>query len=655
MKPWPWLVVTGVAMGAYSTPQQLPTFRSAIDVVRLDVSVLDKDRRPVRDLVASDFAITVDGEVQPIVSFEAVVMPPREEPTAPWMRDVAPDVKTNALGEPRLFVIIMDDAQTPFDPYMASSAKKLARAIVEHQSPSDLAAVVFTKNNKGAQDFTSDRALLMTAIDSFRPGWMPEMKELPGRMAQETVRSAISFLRSRPHGRNAILLIGVGGGVVEDADFTSRSDTAGLMGQGDVEDMREREARETRLALAVGLNQLTEDAALARIPIYGFSIAGLMADGQAAVNTMVPLELRALTFSARAATFGNDLLMTLAGASGGRAVINDNEPTRAVPAIFEENSAYYIVGYRATTPLADGRARRLSIRVSRPGVTVFPSDRHVWSAKPSAQPAVAAPLLLRAMAELVPRSDLQMAAVTAPFAFPQPRDPRAPTTGILATLRVIRPAPAERESEQIQVLAKVFTPEGKEVGSIAQDATLTLRPSDRDARFDVLTPLPMKPGRYSVRFSAHSVGLNRTGSVYTDVIIPDFAKDKLSLSGVVVTADPPLAAAPPDAFAAIIPVVPTTRREFERGDRATALVRIYQGGRQPAADVDVTVRLMDATGAEVVSRTDAVARTRFVPARSADYTYELPLATLTPGAYLLTIEGRLGSITVRRDVRFSRR
>ena len=96
------------------------------------------------------------------------------------------------------------------------------------------------------------------------------------------------------------------------------------------EDMRLREARETRLALAVGLSQLTEDAALARIPIYGFSIAGLMADGQAAVNTIVPLELRAPIFNARAATVGNDLFMTLAGASGGRAVINDNEPTRAV-------------------------------------------------------------------------------------------------------------------------------------------------------------------------------------------------------------------------------------------------------------------------------------------------------------------------------------
>jgi hypothetical protein len=106
---------------------QLPTFRSGIDIVRLDVSVLDKDRRPVRGLSPADFAITVDGVVQPIVAFDAVALPPREIPTAPWMLDVGPDVRTNALGEPRLFVIIMDDATTPTDPLMVNNAKKIAR------------------------------------------------------------------------------------------------------------------------------------------------------------------------------------------------------------------------------------------------------------------------------------------------------------------------------------------------------------------------------------------------------------------------------------------------------------------------------------------------------------------------------------------------
>ena len=639
-------------------PRQPPAFRSGIDVVRLDVSVLDGDRRPVRDLVASDFNVTVDGAVQPIVAFEAVVMPPRDEPTAPWMRDVAPDVKTNALGEPRLFVIIMDDAQTPPEAYMVDNAKKIARAIVDNLSPSDLASVVFTKDNRGAQDLTSDRARLMAAIDSFHYGWIPEFQAMPGLMAQGTVRNAVAFLRGRPHGRNAIMVIGVGGGIVEDPDLLSRSDSAGLMGGGgDVSDLLAREAHETRIAIAAGLSALTQDAALARIPIYGFSIAGLMTEGEVRGNPMAPPELRVPMFNARAATAGNDAFRTLAGASGGRAVVDTNEPTRAVATIFDENSAYYLIGYKATYGLSDGRSHRLKIRVNRPGVTVFPSDRLLLSKRPAEAKNVKEPPppLLRAIAEMVPASDLPLAVTAAPFAFPPTRDPRSGTSGVLASLRVTRPAPAARETEQVQVLAMVFTPEGKQVGSVRQNAAVRLRPADSDARFDVLTPLALKPGRYNVRFSAHSVGLDRTGSVYTDVTVPDFEKERLSLSGVVVSGDPVPTAAPRDAFAAVIPVVPTTRREFERGDRGTAFVRIYQRGKQPDAAVDVTARVTDANGAEVTSKNDTIAPARFGAARSADYTYELPLATLSPGNYLLTIESRLGALTVRREVRFSLR
>ena len=136
--------------GSRPAPQQPPTFRSGIDVVRLDVSVLDKNRKPVRDLTKGDFTITVDGAPQPVVSFEPIVFPPAPAPTTPWMREIAPDVASNALGEPRLFVIIMDDATTPPDLQMVNSAKAVARAIVDQLSPSDLAAVVFTRDNKGA-------------------------------------------------------------------------------------------------------------------------------------------------------------------------------------------------------------------------------------------------------------------------------------------------------------------------------------------------------------------------------------------------------------------------------------------------------------------------------------------------------------------------
>ena len=67
----------------------------------------------------------------------------------------------------------------------------------------------------------------------------------------------------------------------------------------------------------------------------------------------------------------------------------------------------------------------------------------------------------------------------------------------------------------------------------------------------------------------------------------------------------------------------------------------------------MTARVTDANGAEVASKADVVVAEAFGPDRSADYTYDLPLSTLRPGAYLLTIEARLGSIASRRDVRFS--
>ena len=53
----------------------LPTFRTGVDVVQLDVTVLDKDRHPVRGLTADDFTILERGKPQSIVAFSAVDVP----------------------------------------------------------------------------------------------------------------------------------------------------------------------------------------------------------------------------------------------------------------------------------------------------------------------------------------------------------------------------------------------------------------------------------------------------------------------------------------------------------------------------------------------------------------------------------------------------
>src|SRR5438093_11857632 len=80
---------------APTSPQQLPTFRTGVDIVELDVTVLDKDRHPVTGLTAEDFTILDRGMPQPIVAFSAVDVPPPVAYPAPWMRDAPLDVVSN--------------------------------------------------------------------------------------------------------------------------------------------------------------------------------------------------------------------------------------------------------------------------------------------------------------------------------------------------------------------------------------------------------------------------------------------------------------------------------------------------------------------------------------------------------------------------------
>src|SRR6187397_2139536 len=80
---------------------QRPTFRTSVDLVRVDVSVLDDARRPVSGLTADDFTILVDGVEQPIVSFSPVTAPPAEPSGTPWGARVFSDVRTNGLRDPR--------------------------------------------------------------------------------------------------------------------------------------------------------------------------------------------------------------------------------------------------------------------------------------------------------------------------------------------------------------------------------------------------------------------------------------------------------------------------------------------------------------------------------------------------------------------------
>src|SRR5688500_10515184 len=149
MPPAAWLLAALTALAVAAQDQQPPsrppaTFRAGVDVVELDVTVLDKDRRPVRGLTRADFTILEDGKPRPLAAFAAVDLPEREASPAraSWVRDVAPDVTTNTMRPEGRLVVIMFDWSIRFADHVL--AKRIATAAVDALGPDDLAAVVFS-------------------------------------------------------------------------------------------------------------------------------------------------------------------------------------------------------------------------------------------------------------------------------------------------------------------------------------------------------------------------------------------------------------------------------------------------------------------------------------------------------------------------------
>src|SRR5436190_17873742 len=64
--------VEGLAAQAQEQQAPKPTFKSAVDLVPVDVSVIDKNGKPVPDLAAGDFTLTVDGKPRRIASAQFI-------------------------------------------------------------------------------------------------------------------------------------------------------------------------------------------------------------------------------------------------------------------------------------------------------------------------------------------------------------------------------------------------------------------------------------------------------------------------------------------------------------------------------------------------------------------------------------------------------
>jgi VWFA-related protein len=624
-------------------PPQPPTFRAGVDIVHLDVSVLDANRRPVRGLTPADFTVFDNGVPQAISVFTAVNIPDADPPSAPWMRDVAPDVGTNeSIQERRLFLIIIDDAMIQQDLRAQQNVRTISSQVIDRLGPSDLAAVIFTRDNRHSQDFTADRGRLLAASAKFTAGFR-EMG--PGEIAGgddlyfmyslNVLESAIEMLSSLPDRRKSIVYIGQG--LPVDLGFLAPQ-APGLPEAGGASPIM---TASMMARVTTQMRKTFERAARANVNVYTVDACGLRAPSPAArYGTRQPTCVPGLEV---------EYLQTVAENTSARAVINTNDFEPALTAIFQENASYYLLGFQQPAGAKPGSLRKLEVRVNRPNVIVRTRNGYE-TAKPEVARRAAESPLGAALAGVLPKADLPLQMSAVPLALPDKRE--SAVAIIVGVRQPIREA-GVRHVEKVDLQVSAFNVEGKSFGSKRLRAEVTLRAGATGlAEYEVLSRLDLRPGRYQLRIAANVGSLSTGGSLYYDVDVPDVGSTPLAMSGLLLGVEPGPVVAPADGLKPLVPIVPTTRRRFAATDRVTLFARLHQSGKAAPAVVPMRLTIRNASNVVVVERLHDIDSAAFGGSRFADVVLEVPIGRLLEGQHLLTIEAGVGPAAIRKHSRF---
>lgn len=647
------VAATGSISGA-QTPQQ-PTFRSGVEIVEVQAVVTDAQGNLVRDLTQADFEIVEGGKPQQIAAFSTVDIPiepgdrPLYSPTA-----IEPDVLSNQGDGGRIYLIAFDEMH----PTLAIRTRHFLRTFLErYVGANDRVAIGYLSTGaRNSQDFTSNKRVLLDSLARFTggipgenalvpPPTNPEAEPAPAptdtladtdfesrfrlRNRMKAFRDMVEFLAAVPAQRKALLFLspGMGDAVSAAIDY-----------QGGVMPIEMEDAHVAIRAAATG-----------NVAIYPIDPRGLDAGGGAEFGSFEEAQGAATPAAQRLAAISNARM--LAETTGGFAFHNQNNFTQAFQQLVRENSSYYVLGYYSTDDRRNGRFRRLTVRVKRPGLQVrartgylAPRGRPTETKAPD-KPSPVSAATATALASAVPARGLPMRLSAAPF---KGTDGQA-TVALMMSVDVdaLALTPKGDAFNGTLELTTAAVQGSKTLGGEYQTMTLNLKPDTmeraRAMGLQVLGEIRLPPGRYQVR-AALGNG-TRAGSVIQDIEIPDFSKVPLAMSGVALTSRqlasaPTLAAKNP--LRDFLPAPPSTTREFASSDTLVLFAEVYDNIRAAAAHtVEISATLRADDGRELRTVSEERSTTELTGSSGGfGFRADLPLDDADPGLYVVRVEAR---------------
>ncbi len=670
------IVSIRVLAGQQPTVDAPPRFKVAVDAVRIDAVVSDRDGRVVKDLTADDFEIFQDGKRQTVTFAQFVPVISRPEPSTtprlPRNADappVAPSMLTAKRATiQRTLAIVVDDLGLSVESLF--SVKRALHTFVERNVlTTDLVGILRTGGFGGpVPPYTTDPRVLHRMIDDLRWNGQSRTAVEPYAALNEWTtfdeRSGLADVNDFTKVdafRASMLASGTLGAVnlaIQGArDLPGRKSLLFVSEGFSVFNQEEGIDIRTRAALDRAIDQATR----AGVVIYSLDARGLQTAGlQASDNLKRPRGKQTFEETVREAAaerlaFNRDTqeaLAYMAEQTGGFAVLNTNDLARGFERISSDIRDYYVIGYVPAqgTFVDKGKKpsyHKIAVKVRRPGLRVRTRKEFlgVSDVDQPSTPTTPREQLIRAAISPFITTDITLGVTTLPAYTPE--QGLFVRTELHVDARGLTFAPSDdKKTASADVLGMVFDRNGTEVAhlstgfSVALSNTATEEALRHGLLYTFRVPIP-RAGPYQLRFAIRDRESGSVGSVGEFVEVSDVARGAFAVSGIILGDD----AAPfePEADETIVSPAQALR-EYRPGSPLLYAYEVYN----PGEEVRVTSSIWRGAQRVVTLPTETL-KSPSANARRFAAAGRLKLGdALPPGGYVLQVTAITGGTPKNR-------
>ena len=498
----------------------------------------------VRGLQQTDFTVYENGKAQKVATFdfqsvematplnEAMVSGLAAGPTANGSKAVVV-AKPEDLRNHRLIVMFFD--LTSMQPEDLDRSVEAAQAFLRAKmQPADLVALVSLGDTlKVDQDFTADKNALIREASVYNgtegPGFAQgaasssnQVEDTTGYTPDESEYNDINT------DRELFALRAVSKALEKITEKKSLLYFSGGISRDGIENQ-------------ASLRSAVNAAVRANLAIYSVDTRGLQAispvgdastgslRGSGAYNGGALLNNMTANFASQ------EVMATLSSDTGGKAFFDSNDFAPAFAQVQRDSSAYYAIGFHSANTARDGKYRKLTIKINRPGIKLeyrpgyyAPADfKH--SGKEDRERE-----LDEELASDLPATDMAVYLDAMYFRLDENRF-YVPVSLIVPGSQIPFVKGGDKDKATLDIIGEVIDEVKRPIGNARQTVKLSLDPSlqARQRNIEYTTSFDLPPGKYHLKFVVRENQTGRMGSFEADITLPEMKKMPLKMSSIV--------------------------------------------------------------------------------------------------------------------------